>query len=60
MTRLIHYFREVGAEVRKVNWPNREDTIKYTVGVIGLSLLFALFFGGLDYLFSYILDTFVL
>ena len=60
MHRLIHYLKEVRAEIRKVNWPTRAQTIRYTLAVIGLSLALALFFGGLDYGFSYLVERFVI
>ncbi|MFH0929700.1 MAG: preprotein translocase subunit SecE, partial [Candidatus Moraniibacteriota bacterium] len=46
--------------LRKVNWPTREQTIKYTALVVGLSLAVAIFLGALDYLFEYIIKVFVI
>ena len=60
MNRLIHYLKEVRAEIRKVNWPTRAQTTRYTLAVIGLSLALAFFFGALDYAFSYLVETFVI
>jgi preprotein translocase subunit SecE len=37
------------AEARKVNWPTRQQTINYSLLVIGLSIGMALFFALLDY-----------
>ena len=45
------FVREVIAELRKVTWPTREETIKLTGVVILISLIVAGFIGGLDYLF---------
>ena len=42
------FFREVVAELKKVTWPTREETIKLTVVVIAISVLVGLFIGGLD------------
>jgi preprotein translocase subunit SecE len=58
--RLIQYFKEVKLELGRVNWPTREQTIKYTTIIIVVSLAVAFFLGGLDYLFSWILNKFVL
>jgi preprotein translocase subunit SecE len=46
------FLGEVGAELRKVNWPNRRTVAGYTVVVlVSVSVLTALIFG-FDYLFG--------
>lgn len=40
------------AEMKKVTWPTKEQTINYSLVVIGLSLFMAIFFAGLDYVFN--------
>jgi len=60
MNKLTTFIKEARAELKKVNWPTREQTIKYTGLVVGLSLAVAIFLGTLDYLFEYILRTFVI
>jgi preprotein translocase subunit SecE len=42
------FLREVIAELKKVDWPSREQTIKLTVVVFIISAVVALFIGGLD------------
>ena len=46
------YFREVRSELRKVVWPSREDAVKLTAVVIGLSFILGLYLGALDFIFS--------
>ena len=58
--RLITYFREARLELKKVSWPSRSNTIRYTVAVIFMSLAVAGFLGGLDALFTYLLHVFVI
>ncbi len=58
--KIIDFFKEVGLEIKKVNWPSRQETIRYTLVVIGVSLVVALFLGGLDILFQYLLNSFLL
>lgn len=58
--KIINFLKEVQAELKKVNWPTREETIKYTGIVIAASLAVAFFLGGLNYLFTYLLSRFVL
>ncbi len=45
------FFRETTGELRKVNWPTRREATKLTQVVIVVMILFAIFLGGLDYLF---------
>ena len=45
------FLKEVVAELKKVTWPTREETIKLTVVVIVISILVGAFIGGLDALF---------
>ena len=47
-------------EVKKINWPDRQKTIKYTMVVLGISLAVALYLGGLDFLFTLLLEKFVI
>lgn len=60
MNKIIAFVKEARIELRKVNWPTREQTVKYTGLVIGLSLAVAIFLGSLDYLFEYVIRIFVI
>ena len=60
MAQPFHYLKEVRTELKKVNWPTREQTIKYTLTVIVISLATAIFFGALDYVFGWLLNTLVI
>ncbi len=44
----VQFVKEVIAELKKVTWPTREETIKLTVMVIVISLIVGAFIGGLD------------
>ena len=57
---LVRYVREAREELRKVTWPNRQETTKYSVVVIVLALLLAAFFGGLDWLLNLGLEWLIL
>jgi len=48
-----NYFVGAFQEMRKVTWPSKSQTINYSVLVIALSVGMALFFGLLDYIFSW-------
>jgi preprotein translocase SecE subunit len=46
------FFRESMAELKKVHWPTREQTIQMTVIVIVFSLATGIVLGGLDFVFA--------
>jgi preprotein translocase subunit SecE len=58
--KIANFFKEVRIELKKVTWPTRQETIRYTLLVIGVSAGVALFLGGLDYLFQFLLGKFVI
>jgi len=60
INKITNYLRETKIEIKKVNWPTRKETVKYTFIVIGLSLVVALFLGGLDLLFTFLISKFLL
>jgi preprotein translocase subunit SecE len=53
ITSIRNYFIEAIGEIRKVIWPTRKQTVNYTILVIVLSLAIAIFFGVLDYIFTF-------
>jgi preprotein translocase subunit SecE len=57
---LFRYVNESREELRKVTWPNRQETTKYSVMVIVLCLLLAAFFGGLDWILNKGLEWLIL
>lgn len=60
LKKLSSFLKEVRLEMKKVNWPSRKETMKYTLIIVGVSLIVAAFLGGLDYLFSTILNKYIL
>lgn len=46
--KIIDYFRSSKNELTKVSWPSKQDTIRYSTLVIGISVGVAVFFGVLD------------
>ena len=47
-TPLPEFLREVRAELRRVNWPNRQQIVSYTVVVLVLTLVLTSFVWGVD------------
>lgn len=58
--KITTFLKEVQLEMKKVNWPTREQTIKYTLMVIGVSVAVAMFLGGFDFIFTTLLDWFII
>lgn len=56
MTRVVTYLKEAVMEMKKVTWPTKKETQNYTILVIGVSLAVALYLGGLDYIFNWLLE----
>ena len=53
------FLGEVKSEMKKVSWPTKKETIKNTSAVLGISFVVAVFLGGLDFIFSKILNIFI-
>ena len=60
LAKLTTFLKEARIELKKVTWSTRQDTIRYTATVIIISAVVALFLGGLDFIFQFILNTFIL
>ncbi|HMB17432.1 MAG TPA: preprotein translocase subunit SecE [Candidatus Paceibacterota bacterium] len=57
--KIKNFLKEARQEIKKVNWPSRKETMKYTLFVIGISLAVAIYLGLLDYAFTNILKIIV-
>lgn len=51
--KIKNYFLGSYAEMKKVTWPTKNQTINYSLVVISLSLAVAFFFGIMDYILNY-------
>jgi len=60
MNRFINYVKDTRAELTHVSWPTRHQTTVLTAVVILVSLVTAVFLGFFDYLFTLILDKFII
>lgn len=59
MKKIIAFIKEAREELSKVSWPTREQTVRYTGIVIGVSLAVAIFLGILDLFFSNVIGKFI-
>ena len=57
LRRAQEFVREVVAEFRKVTWPSRHELINSTVVVITVTVVVALFLGGVDIVLAKIVEA---
>jgi preprotein translocase subunit SecE len=57
--RINIFLKEVWVELKRVSWLSRKDIVKYTLIVLGFTIIFAAFLGALDYIFSAIIKYFI-
>lgn len=50
--KIINYLKSSREELKKVSWPTKKETTKYSLLVIGISIGVSLYLGGLDFLFN--------
>ena len=58
-SKLIAFVQESKQELKRVEWPNRAETTKFTLIVIFISLATAAYLGALDYGFTKLLELFI-
>jgi preprotein translocase subunit SecE len=54
LDRIARFIREVVAELRKVNWPSRNELLTYTVVVVVFVVVMMSIVGGLDWGFAWL------
>jgi len=59
-SKFISYIQESRQELKRVNWPSRNETINLTLVVIGMSVGIAAFLGLSDFLFRYLFGKFLI
>jgi len=60
MDKFIAYIKGTKHELRHVNWPTGRLTALYTALVVVISLVISAYLGAFDFLFSHILELFVI
>lgn len=58
-TATVSFFKQAREELRKVSWPSREATIRYTVIVVVSSVVVGFIIGGIDYILALILENLI-
>ena len=50
--KIVKYVKESIEEMKKVTWPSQKEVKSYTILVIGVCIVVAIFLGGLDFMFT--------
>lgn len=59
MKKIIKFVQESIDEFKKVQWPNKKQTIRLTGFVVVVSLVVGLYVSGADYLFQELVATII-
>lgn len=59
MQQLTQYMQEVTTELKKVSWPTKAQTIDKTLLVLGVSVVVAVYIGGLDFVFQKVITSLI-
>ncbi len=57
MLRPLQFMRSVKLELAQVKWPSHQEAVKMTILVVVASAAVAIYSGGLDYLFTTMLQS---
>jgi preprotein translocase subunit SecE len=56
---IVKYFKETRAELRKVNWPNRQEALNLTLIVVAFTVFMAALLGIIDYIFALVFSLII-
>ena len=54
---ILTFLKEVKAEVKKIDWPSKDNTKKALIAVAIVSLGYMILVGGLDYIFQNLFEV---
>lgn len=57
--KIVSFIKEAKEEMKKVDWPDKQKVVKYTMAVIQLSIGVAIFLGALDLIFSGVIEKYI-
>ncbi len=58
--KIISFLSEVKMEINKVSWPDDKEVFRYTIIVVVVSIVVAVFLGGLDFIFTILLNKLII
>lgn len=57
---ITEYIKDTRGELKHVSWPTRRQAIAYTLTVIAISVGVSLYLGLFDYIFTVLIEKYVL
>ncbi len=60
MNKLTNYFKDTRSEMKHVSWPTQNQTVNFTIMVLGISIFTGLLLGLFDIIFQLGLKEFIL
>lgn len=57
--KLFKYLREAKQELQKVAWPTQKQTVRYSIIVVVISVILAIYFGVVDYILNLGLEALI-
>lgn len=57
--KISNLFKDASSEIKKITWPTRNETIKFTLIVIGMAVLVASILGIFDLIFVKLMEEFI-
>ncbi|MBI4118073.1 MAG: preprotein translocase subunit SecE [Parcubacteria group bacterium] len=60
MAKILNYLKETKMEMRHVSWPTRKQVTYFTILIIVISLLTAIFLGSFDVALTLLIEKFIL
>ena len=57
--KVSNLFGATWSEMKKITWPTRKETIRYTITVIVICIVVAAFLGLCDFLYIYLMEHFI-
>lgn len=60
LSQIKNFFKEVVQEMKKVTWLSSKEIMEKMLIIIVISVLLALYLGGLDFILSFLRNTFFL
>ncbi|MDD2935372.1 MAG: preprotein translocase subunit SecE [Candidatus Pacebacteria bacterium] len=58
--KLTDYLKDTKGELKHVSWPTKSQAVWYTIIVVVISLFVAFFLGFFDYIFSLLIEKFII
>jgi preprotein translocase subunit SecE len=58
-SRIVRYFKETRAELRKVTWPTRQEATNLTLIVLAVTFAMAVILGAVDFVFTKLFELII-